>query len=192
MRLQNAIRMRAQGDAATAPVARWGIVTGAKGATVKVTIQPEGVQSDWLPLMSSTVGNGWGMVHIPPNGTQVLLLPDTGDHESYVVLGSTWNDQDAAPSAAQGEVWLVHSSGSFVKLTNDGKVSIQDQGGCSLTFQNNGTATLVGTLQVTGDIIDVNGAHGSVNTLRSAYNAHHHTGVQTGGGTTNTTDHPVP
>jgi len=191
-RLENAMRIRMQGDASTSTNCRWGIVNGAKDATVKVLIQPEGVQTDWLPLLSSAVGGGWGLVHVPPNGTPVFLIPDAGDHESFVVAGSTWSATNAPPAAAQGEVWLVHSSGSFVKLTNDGKLSIQDAGGCSLVFSNNGTATLTGTLAVTGDIIDVNGGHGSLNTLRSDYNAHKHTGVLTGGSTTGTTDHATP
>lgn len=192
MRFANSIKMHAQAMDAQAPVGRWGTVTGAQGAMVKVLIQPEGVQTDWLPLLSAMVGGGWGLMHVPPNGTQVFIMPDAGDHENYVVVGATWSAQNQPPGAQQGEAWLQHSTGSLVKLTNDGKVTVKDAGGCSLTFNNNGTATLVGTLQVTEDIIDKDGVHGSVRTLRDAYNAHHHTGVQAGPSTTNITDHLVP
>lgn len=76
-------------------------------------------------------------------------------------------------------------------FTNDGKVNVVDGSGCSLTFQNNGTLELDGTLMVTGDIIDKNGSHGSVNTLRTAYNVHEHGNVMNGGGSTSITDHVV-
>ena len=173
------------------PVGRWAVVTGAdtKSMTVKVTIQPEGVQTDWLPLVSSAVGGGWGMVHVPPVGTQVFCLPDAGDHNSYVVMGATWSAKNRPPAAVlQGEMWLVHSTGSAIKLTNDGHVKVTDASGCSLEFQNNGTATLTGNLMVTGNISDVNGTHGTIGSLRTAYDTHHHTGVQGGAGSTGITD----
>lgn len=206
MRSENATRVRATADASTAPAVRWGIVNGAQGGMLKVRIQPEDVQTDWLPIMSAAVGGGWGLIHMPPNGTPVLLVPDTHDNQSYVVAGSTWSAQNQAPGAAQGEVWLVHSSGSQIQMTNDGhimikdhagstmtftndgKVNVVDGSGCSLTFQNNGTAEINGTLLVTGDIIDINGGHGSLNALRNAYDAHTHGNVTSGGANTSTTD----
>src|SRR4051812_44952521 len=104
-RLLNAIKFHTASQDASAPVGRWGVVTGANGATVKVTLQPEGVQTDWLPLLSSMVGGGWGLVHIPPNGTPVFCIPDAGDHNNYVVAGATWSAASAPPGAAQGEAW---------------------------------------------------------------------------------------
>jgi phage baseplate assembly protein V len=190
-RLLNSLKFHSSSQDQSSPVGRWGIVTGSNGATVKVRLQPEDVQTDWLPLLSSTVGGGWGMVHIPPNGTQVFCIPDCGDTNNYVVVGATWSVKTPVPAAAQGEIWLVHSTGSAIKLTNDGHVSIADAGGCSLAFTNNGTATLTGSLLVTGDITDLNGTHGTVGAFRTAYVAHKHPGVQTGSGTTSTTDHIV-
>jgi phage baseplate assembly protein V len=155
-RLLNTLKMHSASQDHSMPVGRWGTVTGANGPMVKVTLQPEGVPTDWLPLLSSSVGGGWGMIHIPPNGTQVFCIPDAGDHNSYVVVGATWNVNAQAPAAAQGEVWLVHSSGSAIKLTNDGKVSIADASGAAMSFENNGTVSLTATFAVTGEI-KVNG-----------------------------------
>lgn len=148
MRFINAMKMHAASMDAGAPAARWGTVTGVDTAsmTVKVMLQPEGVQTDWLPLASSMVGGGWGLVHAPATGTQVLCLPDAGDHTSYVVIGGTWSAGSLPPAnVKQGEFWLVHSSGSKVALTNDGKVTISDASGSSLAFGNDGTATLTAT-----------------------------------------------
>jgi phage baseplate assembly protein V len=156
-RLLNALKTHAASMDAAAPVGRWGVVNGANGATVKVLLQPENVQTDWLPLASSMVGGGWGLVHMPPNGTQVFCMPDAGDHDSYVVIGATWSTANQPPAGvAQGEFWLVHSTGSSIKLTNDGKVTITDHSGTSLAFTNNGIVTLTGIFAVTGSIT-VNG-----------------------------------
>lgn len=186
MRLLNSIRQHAASMDAGAAVAKWGIVTASDvNRGVRVRLQPEDVQTDWLPLASSMVGGGWGLVHVPPAGTPVLCLPESGDATNLIVIGSTWSASNRPPqNVAAGEFWLVHSTGSKIALTNDGKVTISDAGGCSLVFGNNGTATLTGNLLVTGNVTDVNGAHGSVADLRTAYDAHKH-----GGGAT--TDHPV-
>ena len=157
-RLLNAMKMHMASMDASAPVGRWGIVTSANGATVKVRLQPEDVQTDWLPVLSNMVGGGWGMIHVPAVGTQVFCIPDAGDADNYVVAGATWNTSNPPPAAASGETWLVHSSGSAIKLTNDGKVSVSDGGGCSLVFNNDGTATFTGNLRVTGSIT---GGYGS-------------------------------
>lgn len=193
MRFLNALKTHAAAMDASAPVGRWGVVTGANTSsmTVKVTLQPEGVQTDWLPLLSAMVGGGWGMVHVPPIGAPVFCLPDAGDDNSYVVVGSTWSAANRPPEGcAQGEFWLVHSTGSAIKLTNDGQISMHDPSGTSLTFANNGSAMLNGNLVVSGDITDQAGAHGSFAAFRTAYGAHEH--MVTGVGTkTAITDHPV-
>lgn len=151
---------------AASPVGRWGVVTSANTATmvVKVLLQPEGVPTDWLPLLASAVGGGWGLIHVPPVGTQVFCIPDAGDSQSYIAAGATWSAGAAPPTGYnQGEIWLVHSSGSSIKLTNDGKLTIADAHGSSLALTNDGNATLTatnislaGTVNVTG-VLKVDG-----------------------------------
>ena len=99
MRPLNALRQHAASMDASAPAGRWGLVTSADAGdiTVKVSLQPESVQTDWLPLASSMVGGGWGMVHVPPVGTPIFCLPDAGDDNSYVVLGATWSAANCPP-----------------------------------------------------------------------------------------------
>jgi phage baseplate assembly protein V len=181
MRLLNSIKMHASSMDQSQPVARWGVVQSVDAAsmTAKVMLQPEGVLTDWLPIASSMVGSGWGLVHAPAAGTQVVCLPDGGDHESYVIIGATWSTAARAPASAEGEFWLVHSTGSKIALTNDGHVTVTDAGGCSLAFTNNGTATLAGTLHVTGNIVAGYGGGDQVG-LQSHIHAEH----GTGGGTT--------
>lgn len=135
----------------------------------RVALQPEGVVSGWLPVASPLVGAGWGIAVPPVPGQQVLVLPQDGEGEHGIIVGGAWSDAAPAPGAPVGEIWLVHQSGSFVKLQNDGTVRVN------------------GDLHVNGDVYD---RHGSLDRLRGAYNAHAHPDPQ--GGVTGTTNSPDP
>jgi phage baseplate assembly protein gpV len=145
---------------------RFGLVTSVDpaNATVRVMLQPESVLSGWLPLLSPWVGAGWGMSCPPAPGDQVFVLAQEGDAENGVVVGRAFSNVSSAPQASSGELWLVHQSGSFLKLLNDGTVRIS------------------GDLHVAGDVYD---QHGSLAALRSHYNQHTH--VDSRGGQTSTT-----
>jgi phage baseplate assembly protein gpV len=148
---------------------RFGLVASvdAINATVRVMMQPESVLSGWLPLLSPWVGAGWGMSCPPAPGDQVLVLAQEGDAEHGVVVGRAFSNVASAPQAPAGELWLVHRSGSFLKLQNDGTVQIS------------------GDLHVAGDVYD---RHGSLAGLRGHYNQHIHTDSR--GGATSTTSAP--
>lgn len=131
-----------------------GVVTSVDPSTytARVTIQPEGVLSGWLPIATAMVGGGWGVVSPPSPGEQVLLLPTEGNTEHAVIVGrifsqaalppKTFTDQynQGQTSFAQpGEVALVHQSGAFLRLI-DGMVVI------------NGNVTVNGTIHATNTI----------------------------------------
>ncbi len=142
---------------------RFGMVTSVDtvAGTVRVQLQPEGVLTGWLPLLSPWVGAGWGLSCPPSAGDQVLVLPQEGDAENGVVVGRAWSQAATAPATPVGELWLTHKSGSYVRLLNDGTISMQ------------------GDLHVNGDVYD---RHGSLAALREHYDQHTHTVPQ--GGTT--------
>ena len=71
------------------------------------------------------------------------------------MVARLWSTQSPPPAAPVGEFWLVHRSGSFLKLTNDGTVQIN------------------GDLHVNGDVYD---RKGSLDRLRTRYDAHTHGG----------------
>jgi len=135
--------------------ARFGVVTSVdpEKATARVLLQPEAVLSGWLPVLSPWVGAGWGMVCPPSPGEQVLVLAQEGDAEHGLIVGRAFSATTPPPRAEVGELWLVHKSGSFVKLANDGTVRVR------------------GNLHVDGDVHD---RHGSLAQLRAHYNAHVH------------------
>ena len=123
-------------------------------ATARVKIQPEGILSGWLPILSQWVGNGWGMISPPAPGDQVVLVPQEGDIEQGIIIGRAFSVSQVAPAAPCGEFWLVHKSGSFLKLCNDGTIQIN------------------GDLHVQGNVYD---RQGSLSHLRTAYDSHTHT-----------------
>lgn len=137
--------------------ARFGLVTSVdpRNMTARVTLQPENVLTGWLPILSSFVGAGWGLVCPPSPGDQVFVLPQEGDAEHGVIIGRAYSDTARAPASEAGEFFLIHKSGSFLKLMNDGTVRVK------------------GNLHVDGDIID---RHGSLAQLRARYNTHRHGG----------------
>ena len=151
----NAVKAHSANQDQASGAARFGVVTSVdpSTATARVTLQPEGVLTGWLPLLTPWVGNGWGLVCPPAIGTQVLVLPHEGDAEQGIIVGGTWSTQAIVPATPVGELWLVHQSGSSLKLQNDGTIRIN------------------GDLHVVGNVYD---SHGSLSSLRVHYNAHSH------------------
>jgi hypothetical protein len=126
----------------------------------RVTIQPEGVLSGWLPIGSSWVGAGWGLACLPTPGDQVLVLWQEGDSEHGIIVCRLWSNAALPPAAPVGELWLQHRSGSYLKLRNDGSIA-----------SSAGTWSHTGDLHVSGDVVD---SHGALSALRAHYNAHVH------------------
>jgi phage gp45-like len=135
---------------------RFGTVTSVNPAmaTARVTLQPEGVLTGWLPILSLWTGSGWGMCCPPSPGDQVFVVAQEGDAEHGVIVGCAYSNTHMSPNAPVGELWLVHKTGSFIKLQNDGTIRIQ------------------GDLHVAGDVYDQQGA---LSRLRGHYDAHSHT-----------------
>ena len=160
-RLSNAIKSHASSlDQSTGQI-KFGTVTSvnSQNATARVLIQPDGVLSGWLPMLSQWVGSGWGMVCPPDPGDQVLLVPQEGDVEQGIIIGRTFSNKQKPPEVPGGEFWLVHQSGSFLKLCNDGTIRVN------------------GDLHVEGDVYD---QHGPLSGLRTHYNSHTHLILTTG------------
>lgn len=160
--------------------ARFGLVTSVDPTsyTARVALQPEGVITGWLPILSTWVGGGWGFVSPPMPGQQVLVLAQEGDAEHGVIAGAAYSNAALPPQAPVGELWLVHQSGTFLKLHNDGTVE-----GNAARWNFTGDLYLTGNIVTTGNISDLSASHGSLNTLRQIYDAHTH-GVPQGGQTT--------
>jgi phage baseplate assembly protein gpV len=174
-RLLNILKAHAAALDNASARARFALVTSVDPATAtaRVALQPEGVLTGWLPILSPSTGSGWG-IWCPPNpGDQVLVLAQEGDAEHGVIIGRAFSFGDIPPPAAAGELWLVHSSGSSIRLLNNGVITMVGP----VTVQ--GTVTVSGDVRVAGRISD---GHGALADLRSHYDAHSH--VDSRGGTT--------
>ncbi len=154
-RLLNALKAQAASLDRALGQPRFGVVASVDPAryAARVSLQPEGVLTGWLPVLSAWTGAGWGAVCLPAPGDQVLVVPQEGDAEHGVIVGASYSDAARAPVAPTGELWLVHRSGAALHLCNDGTVRI------------------AGDLHVAGDIYD---QQGSLARLRGHYDAHIH------------------
>lgn len=120
---------------------------------VRVEIQPEGNLTGWIPLLSPWVGNGWGMFCPPSIGDLVELEFQESDHDAAMSCMRFFNDKNRPLPVASGEFWLVHKTGSHIKLQNNGKVVINGQVG----------------IDATGPVINIT-ATASVNVIAPAIN----------------------
>lgn len=154
-RLLNALKAQAASLDRSLGQPRFGVVASVDPAryAARVSLQPEGVLTGWLPVLSAWAGAGWGAVCLPAPGDQVLVVPQEGDAEHGVIVGACYSDAVRAPVAPAGELWLVHRSGAALQLCNDGTVRI------------------AGDLHVAGDVYD---RQGSLARLRGHYDAHTH------------------
>ncbi len=135
--------------------------------TARVLLQPEGVLSGWLPILTFWVGNGWGMVAPPSPGDQVLVVAHEGDAEHGIIVGGAYSLAAPPPQAPLGEFWLLHQTGSFVKLLADGSIAVN-----ATTLNVTGNLAVSGTITATGNVAD---GHGTLASLRADYDQHTHT-----------------
>lgn len=139
---------------------------------IRVMLQPDGTLTDWIPLKSAWVGNGWGLF-LPPS---IGDLVEVSFQEADAGVGSGgwrfFNNVDRPLPVPSGEAWLVHKSGASIKLTNGAGITLADGAGASINLFG-GVITSAGTWNHTGTIA-ANGI---------GLTTHHHIGVTTGSGT---------
>ncbi|MBU3625740.1 hypothetical protein ICN48_05760 [Polynucleobacter sp. JS-Safj-400b-B2] len=118
---------------------------------VKVMLQPDNVETGWLPLKSIFIGNGWGIFCPPSIGDAVEIDYQEGDNEVGSVGMRFFNDQDRPLPCPSGEFWLVHKSGASIKSTNNGMLTLSDPSGTVLQLSNDGNVRITGNLIVSGN-----------------------------------------
>jgi phage gp45-like len=82
-----------------------------------------------------------------------------GDKEVGVIRGGVFNREDRCLVVPSGEFWLVHQSGAYFKLTNDGKAKV---GGSEIDLI--GFINAVGSMNVSANLAVGTGASGSFTT----------------------------
>lgn len=207
-RLIAAIKRHAAALDGTHGVFRWGSVASVDPVTmrVRVEIQPEGVLSGWLPIVQTGAGGGLTLVTVPQIGWQAAVVSDNGEAEHGVVVGFSHTDASPMPSVANaiagsaataqpGETILSGPGGAVLRICADGTIFIAGNTNIQGTLTVSGDILGQGNIRATLDVTDRNMQHGSLATLRTAYDAHAHpvTSVQAGSSSvmTSTTSDPV-
>lgn len=190
MMLRNAMRAQAAMVAQERQGARLGQISAYDPNTysVKVQFPPDSAESGWIPVVSTGVGNGWGICVGPTIGDQVALIFQDENADAGVAVGRLFDNQNMPPAVPSGEVWLVHKSGAYFKMTNAGIATFSDNQGAAVTCNGNGTITSTGTWTHQGamtvqDNFTVQGAT-KVAAIQSnghdISSTHEHTGVTSG------------
>ncbi|MGF6154040.1 phage baseplate assembly protein V [Pseudomonas fluorescens] len=185
--LANSLRQHGQTDS-TGP--RTGTITSydKDNGVVKVAIQPEGRETNWIKLDCPGVGNGWGMQIGPQIGDEVTVSFDSSDPNLGKVTARHTNSQNLPLAVPSGETWMVHPAGSVFKLHNDGSVELIANTTLNVTAQTaNVTATT--SANVTSPIINLRASGQTLlkfvtEAFMTLFNAHTH--ASAGAGAPNT------
>lgn len=191
--LLNAVRIQAQmADNARAQT-RFGLVSSYDPAnySAKVLLQPDSLETGWLPVLSQWVGNGWGLFAPPSIGDMVEVSFINDDIEAGCINLRGFNDTDRPLTVQSGEFWLQHKNGAFFKLLNNGSATLNDGHGATITLNGDGTitssasqwnhtgnVTVMGNVIASGDISDH--TNKSMASMRNIYNNHTHGDIQGG------------
>lgn len=182
LQLAEVMRRHGQAPGQSKSISRHGTVSSYQPNThaVKVLLQPENIESNWMPLGALAVGNGWGICAAPQIGDQVLVLFVEGDFSTAVAVSRTFSISAPAPVLKAGEFVLQHSSGSLLKFNADGTVNLTSQGTLTTSapqWNHNGPVSINGNVATTGTLTN-NGVDVS--------STHTHGGVKAGSSSTST------
>ena len=115
-------------------------------------VQPENIETGWLPIAVMMAGQGWGVYFGPSVNDQAILLFQEGDKEVGFCIGYLPSDIDPPPHVPPTEVHLVQKTGAFVKLLADGTISLQSDANTFVRLAPGGAITSKGTWSHTGPI----------------------------------------
>ncbi|MFM0630779.1 phage baseplate assembly protein V [Paraburkholderia xenovorans] len=152
--LANAVRMQAGAHANGRQQAQWATISSYDGnLSVKVMLQPQNLESEWMPLGCIGVGDGWGVAVGPNIGDQVYVEFPEGDVNSGVITARAHNVEHPPMPVPAGEIWAVQKSGSFLKFLANGDVALNVVGNYTETVTGTATRTaaahhLVGPVQM--------------------------------------------
>ena len=130
---------------------QYGTITAYDPATytVKVMLQPDGVETGWIPLGAAWVGANLGAVFGPPLGTDCRVDFVGGMPEASLAGARLFNANFTPPVVQSGQGAIVDGAGSYVRLNNDGTITLGANVGINSTTP---LLTQTGNLKVTGTI----------------------------------------
>lgn len=157
--------------------------------SVKVTLQPEGIQTGWIPMGAVAVGNGIGLVIPPAKGDQVIVHPQEGDADTWHASQRFWHDDAKPPMSPitnkpiqSGEIGLFFNGGCLHVI--DGVVHFR-----ASSFKIVGDVEIEGDLTVKGKISATQDIIAGTLSVAISLLQHLHNGITRGGSRSNK---PVP
>jgi len=130
--IQNMARREATRSQRAFADSRMAIVTSYNPKTfmAKVKLQPWGIITDWIPISTPGVGDGFGVYAAPNIGDQVYVLFLQNDWRSPVIIGKINDNAHPPPQVPAGEVWIMKGNapnGPWLKLKgNDVELQATD------------------------------------------------------------------
>lgn len=121
--------------------------------------------TNWIPLMSPSVGAGAGMQYAlkggasftsPTDGELVAVLVLDDNSAALLAVGPFWTAKMATPSTQlpapmnPGELVMFHESGSYMYFQQNGQIKLSGQSGSYLQIQQNGEIDLNGPVLFLG------------------------------------------
>ena len=117
--------------------------------SVKVFIQPAGPETDFIPLAAIWSGNNMGAVFGPSIGDQVRIDFVDGVIDAALCGARFFNASNPPPVVNSGQGAIVDKIGSFIRLNNDGTITLSAATGITSTtplITQNGNLTVSGTI----------------------------------------------
>ena len=196
--LLNMMRREAERVAGQKATVRMATVTSYTPYMAKVLIQPEGIETGFLPIATAWVGNGWGMFCPPSPGDVVDVHFQEGSKGAPYISLRFFGDIARPLAVPSGEFWLVDKLGNSFKFSG-GKVLVNGHTEIDVTAPTlnittttanvtatnsvnvtapttnvNGNLNVTGNITASGDITDQGGVGGTVAHIRSVYDSHTH------------------
>lgn len=153
----NAARREAERVLSNVAQPRMGLISSfdPEKYAVKVRLQPENIESGWIPLAAPSVGAGYGLFSPGNIGDQVVVVFQEGAGGSGIAVGAIYNDEDhprveGLGGCPSGETWLVHKTGARIRLITDGTIEIRQKAGTQVVLKPDGTVTINGPTVLVG------------------------------------------
>lgn len=156
--------------------------------------------TNWIPLMSTSVGAGAGMQYalkggasftFPTDGELVAVLVLDDNSAALLAVGPFWTTKMAVPSTQlsapmlPGEIVTFHESGSYLYFQQNGQVTLNGPTGSYVQIDQNGQVNLNGPTLFVGPKI------GFFNSAPVVQPTVQNTITDTTGGTASTTFAPI-
>jgi phage baseplate assembly protein V len=136
--LINAIKQQALLEVGRKILTKIGTISGydAITHTARVMLQPEEIETGWLPVLSLSASKDWGFIIQPTIGDQCLVHFVEGSQDNGVV--GLFSFSNPVPPQTDGTAVFLfyHSNGAQVKINKTGEFSLK-----SATGQNAGVVS---------------------------------------------------